>query len=50
VYALNYVVSSWLNGNKDYQRQGNSHPMISPYTVYKTKDAQFLVIGVATDA
>ena len=29
---------------------GNSHPNIAPYSVYKTKDGQYIVIGVATDA
>ena len=49
IYALNYVTASWLNGNYDYTRQGNSHPLISPYTVFKTADKEYLVIGVATD-
>jgi len=49
IYALNYVASSWLNGEYDYTRQGNSHPLISPYTVFETQDKEFLVIGVATD-
>ena len=29
---------------------GNSHPNIAPYSVYKTKDNDYIVIGVATDA
>ena len=28
---------------------GNSHPNIAPYSVYKTKDHEYIVIGVATD-
>jgi crotonobetainyl-CoA:carnitine CoA-transferase CaiB-like acyl-CoA transferase len=28
---------------------GNSHPLISPYSVYKTFDDKWIVIGVATD-
>ena len=50
IYALNYVAGSWLNGGYDYTRQGNSHPLISPYTVFSTVDSEYLVIGVATDA
>ena len=50
IYALNYVTGSWLNGGYDYTRQGNSHPLISPYTVFKTVDGEYLVVGVATDA
>ena len=50
IYALNYVTGSWLNGGYDYTRQGNTHPLISPYTDFKTKDSEYLVIGVATDA
>lgn len=42
-------MSSWLNGKKEYQRMGNSHPNIAPYSVYKTKDGEYIVIGVATD-
>ena len=49
IYALNYVASSWLNGEYDYTRKGNSHPLISPYTVFKTSDDQWMVVGVATD-
>ena len=49
IYALNYVTSSWLNGGFDYTRQGNSHPLISPYTVFETQDKEFMVVGVATD-
>lgn len=29
---------------------GNSHPNIAPYSVYKTQDEQYIVIGVATDS
>ena len=29
---------------------GNSHPNIAPYSVYKSKDNEYIVIGVATDA
>lgn len=36
LYSMSYVVSSWLNGRKDYKRMGNSHPNIAPYTVFKT--------------
>ena len=28
---------------------GNSHPNIAPYSVYRTKDNEYIVIGVATD-
>ena len=28
---------------------GNSHPLISPYSVYKSFDDKWIVIGVATD-
>jgi crotonobetainyl-CoA:carnitine CoA-transferase CaiB-like acyl-CoA transferase len=38
LYCMSYVASSWLNGGVDYKRMGNSHPNISPYSVYKTKD------------
>ncbi len=50
IYALNYVTSSWLNGGYDYTRQGNSHPLISPYTVFETQDKEYMVVGVATDS
>lgn len=50
LYSLSYVVSSYLNGGKDYTRMGNAHPLIAPYSVYKTKDNEYIVIGVATDA
>ena len=43
------MASSWLNGEYDYKRMGNTHPLISPYTVFKTSDDQWMVIGVATD-
>ena len=49
LFSLSYVVSSWLNGQKEYQRMGNSHPNIAPYSVYKTKDSEYIVIGVSTD-
>ena len=49
LFSLSYVVSSWLNGNTEYKRMGNSHPNIAPYSVYKTKDHEYIVIGVATD-
>jgi crotonobetainyl-CoA:carnitine CoA-transferase CaiB-like acyl-CoA transferase len=39
-----------LIGNKEYERMGNSHQLIAPYSVYQTKDEQWIVIGVATDA
>lgn len=29
---------------------GNSHPNIAPYSVYRTKDDEYIVIGVATDS
>ena len=38
LYSLSYVVSSYLIGNVDYTRKGNSHPLIAPYSVYKTYD------------
>lgn len=44
------MTGSWLNGSYDYTRQGNTHPLISPYTVFQTLDQEYLVIGVATDA
>ena len=28
---------------------GNSHPNIAPYSVFKTRDSEYIVIGVATD-
>lgn len=28
---------------------GNSHPNIAPYSVYRTMDNEYIVIGVATD-
>jgi crotonobetainyl-CoA:carnitine CoA-transferase CaiB-like acyl-CoA transferase len=43
-------MSSWLNGQKEYQRMGNSHPNIAPYSVYRTRDNDYIVIGVATDS
>ena len=49
LFSLSYVVSSWLNGKTEYKRMGNSHPNIAPYSVYKTMDEQYIVIGVATD-
>eukprot|EP00347_Sterkiella_histriomuscorum_P001924 403370146 len=49
LYSLCYVVSSWINGQTEYKRMGNSHPNIAPYSVFKTRDDQFIVIGVATD-
>ena len=49
LFSLSYVLSSWLNGQTEYKRMGNSHPNIAPYSVYKTKDDQYIVIGVATD-
>jgi crotonobetainyl-CoA:carnitine CoA-transferase CaiB-like acyl-CoA transferase len=49
LYSLSYVVSSYLNGGHDYSRMGNAHPLISPYSVYMTKDHQYIVIGVATN-
>jgi len=49
LFSLSYVTSSWLNGQVDYTRMGNVHPNISPYSVYKTKCDQWIVIGVATD-
>lgn len=49
LYSLSYVTSSYLNGGVDYKRMGNEHPMIAPYTVYKTYDDEYIVIGVATD-
>ena len=49
LYSLSYVTASYLIGGVDYTRMGNQHPMISPYTVYKTFDDQWIVIGVATD-
>ncbi|TNV78205.1 hypothetical protein FGO68_gene10343 [Halteria grandinella] len=50
LFSLSYVVSSWLNGQTEYNRMGNSHPNIAPYSVYRTKDQDFIVIGVATDS
>ena len=29
---------------------GNSHPNIAPYSVYRTRDNDYIVIGVATDS
>ena len=48
LYAQSYVAASQLMGNTEYTRRGNEHPLISPYTVYKTKD-DYIVVGVATD-
>jgi len=50
LYSLSYVVSSYLNGGYDYTRMGNSHQLIAPYSVYKTADDQWVVIGVATNS
>ena len=49
LYSLSYVGSSYLNGDFDYTRNGNAHLLISPYSVYKTSDDEWIVIGVATD-
>ena len=49
LYSLSYVISSYLNGGYDYTRMGNSHQLISPYSVYKTSDNKWIVIGVATN-
>lgn len=38
LYATTYVASSYLNTGYNYTRQGNMHPLIQPYTTYKTKD------------
>ena len=43
------MASSWLNGEYDYTRKGNAHPLISPYTVFKSSDGHWMVVGVATD-
>ena len=32
-----------------YERKGNEHPLIAPYTVYRASD-DYIVVGVATDA
>ena len=50
LYSQSYVVSSSLIGDRDYTRMGNAHPLIAPYSVYKTSDDKWIVIGVATDA
>lgn len=49
LYSLSYVTSSYLNGGFDYGRTGNRHSLIAPYSVYKTGDNQWIVLGVATD-
>ena len=49
LYSLSYVAASHLLGDQDYQRMGNSHPLISPYSAYQSADGHWLVLGIATD-
>ncbi len=49
MYNLSYVAASWLLGGKDYRRQGNQHPLIAPYSVFRAACGNWIVIGVATD-
>ena len=49
LYSLSYVAGSYLNGDYNYTRMGNRHQTIAPYSVFKTADNEWIVIGVATD-
>jgi len=50
LFAMPTIISAYLNGNINYNRRGNDHPSISPYTVFKLKNKDFISIGVATDS
>jgi crotonobetainyl-CoA:carnitine CoA-transferase CaiB-like acyl-CoA transferase len=49
MFSMPTIVAAYLNAGINAKRRGNDHPNISPYTVFKMKDSEFISIGVATD-
>ncbi len=50
LFSMPTIASAYLNGNVNNKRRGNDHPSISPYTVFKLQDGEYVSIGVATDS
>ncbi|MBI3636210.1 MAG: CoA transferase, partial [Candidatus Rokubacteria bacterium] len=46
---LTYQAGMYLNGGRRPARQGNAHPSIVPYEVFKTADS-YITLGVANNA
>ncbi len=46
---LNHIASDYLNGGKEPERIGNSHPSIVPYQVFRAQD-KYIIIGVGSEA
>jgi CoA:oxalate CoA-transferase len=38
-------IPSILNSNANFTRQGNKHPLLAPYQLYKTADDRYMVVG-----
>ena len=49
MFSMCYVPFSFLNAGFNYTRLGNNHPNIVPYSSYRTKDDQYIVIAAATE-
>ena len=49
LFAMPTIVTNYLNAGIDLKRRGNDHPTISPYTVFKLSNSEYVSIGVATD-